>query len=80
MFKNTMTAVRRFLCEEDGPTAVEYAVLVSLVIGVCFTSVVPLVEKLNASFDSSSGAISDTLLTTETTVTTDKPAASNETG
>ena len=77
MFKNTVHAIKWFLREEDGPTAVEYAVLVSVIIGVCFASVLPLVEKINASFHSSSGAISDTLLMTERTVTTDKPAASN---
>lgn len=79
MFKNT-TALNRFLREEDGPTAVEYALLVSLIIGVCFACVVPLVEKINASFDTSSGAIPDTLLMTDTTVTTNRPAATNETG
>jgi pilus assembly protein Flp/PilA len=32
----------RFLAEEDGPTAVEYAVLLALIIVICLTSLVTL--------------------------------------
>jgi pilus assembly protein Flp/PilA len=31
--------IRRFLQSEDGPTAVEYAVMVALIVLVCFASI-----------------------------------------
>jgi len=34
-----MTQVRRFLQDESGPTAVEYAVMLALIIGSCIVSV-----------------------------------------
>ena len=34
----------RFLKEEDGPTAVEYAVMLALIIAVCIASVVSMGE------------------------------------
>jgi pilus assembly protein Flp/PilA len=33
------TAVRSFLTAEDGPTTVEYAVLIALIILVCFLAI-----------------------------------------
>ena len=30
---------KRFLCEEDGPTAVEYAVMLALIVVVCITAI-----------------------------------------
>jgi pilus assembly protein Flp/PilA len=32
-------SVRDFLKREDGPTAVEYAVMLALIIGVCFAAI-----------------------------------------
>lgn len=32
----------RFLCEEDGPTAVEYAVMLALIIIVCVAAITTL--------------------------------------
>ncbi|MGA2034465.1 MAG: Flp family type IVb pilin [Thermoguttaceae bacterium] len=34
-----MKALRRFLASEDGPTAVEYAVMLSLIVVVCLTAI-----------------------------------------
>jgi Flp/Fap pilin component. len=34
-----MSNLKRFLVEEDGPTAVEYAVMLSLIIVVCIVAV-----------------------------------------
>ena len=31
--------LRRFLAEDDGPTAVEYAVMLALIIMVCFAAI-----------------------------------------
>ena len=37
--KSTARAIRRFLASEEGPTAVEYAVMISLIILVCFGAI-----------------------------------------
>ena len=34
-----MSLIRQFLAEEDGPTAVEYAIMLSLIAVVCVVSV-----------------------------------------
>jgi pilus assembly protein Flp/PilA len=40
----------RFLREEDGPTAVEYAVLLSLIIVICLTSIIALGSNSNNTY------------------------------
>jgi pilus assembly protein Flp/PilA len=40
----------RFLKEEDGPTAVEYAVMLALVIVVCLTAIGTLGNQANTTF------------------------------
>lgn len=50
-------AVSTFLCEEDGTTAVEYAVMLALIIAVCIASVTFLASKTAQSFDTSAEAI-----------------------
>ena len=57
MFKISFQAVTRFLREEDGPTTVEYAVMVALVLGVCIAGVTFLGNETNETFDQSSTAI-----------------------
>jgi pilus assembly protein Flp/PilA len=59
MFKpsSIRQAIFNFLAEEDGPTAVEYAVMLALIIGVCFVSVSFLASQTAASFDTSAAAI-----------------------
>jgi pilus assembly protein Flp/PilA len=42
--------VRRFLVSEDGPTAIEYAVMVALIIIVCLASISSLGTNANATF------------------------------
>jgi pilus assembly protein Flp/PilA len=42
--------VRRFLHEEDGPTAVEYAVMLALIIVVCITAITTLGSNANKAF------------------------------
>lgn len=39
-----------FLQKEDGPTAVEYAVMLALIIVVCITSIATLGSNANATF------------------------------
>ncbi|MEQ8210900.1 MAG: Flp family type IVb pilin [Lacipirellulaceae bacterium] len=48
-----LTHLRRFLWEEDGPTAVEYAVLLALIVIVCIGAVNTLANSTADSFDHS---------------------------
>lgn len=43
-------AVGRFLRAEDGPTAVEYAVMLALIVIVCLTSIQSIGTKANTTF------------------------------
>jgi pilus assembly protein Flp/PilA len=42
----------QFLKNEDGPTAVEYAVMLALIIVVCITAITTLGTNANATFQS----------------------------
>lgn len=52
-----MNLLRRLLWEEDGPTAVEYAVMLALIIVACMAGVQALTNETAASFNDSSAAI-----------------------
>jgi pilus assembly protein Flp/PilA len=41
----------RFLKAEEGPTAVEYAVMLALIIVVCIAAITMLGQNANATFD-----------------------------
>jgi pilus assembly protein Flp/PilA len=43
--------------DEDGTTAVEYAVMLALIVAVCMGSVKTLTEETNRSFEESGAAI-----------------------
>jgi pilus assembly protein Flp/PilA len=45
------TTVRRFLREEDGPTAVEYAVMLALIIVVCIAAITTLGKNASNTFN-----------------------------
>jgi pilus assembly protein Flp/PilA len=49
-----------FLQREDGPTAVEYAVMLALIIVVCITAITALGTNANKTFDSVSTTIGST--------------------
>jgi pilus assembly protein Flp/PilA len=49
-----------FLKNEDGPTAVEYAVMLALIIVVCITAVTALGSNANKTFTSVSNTIAGT--------------------
>ena len=49
--------ISRFLASEDGPTAVEYAVMAALVIAVCVLAVDAVGTQLSLSFTNSSNEI-----------------------
>jgi pilus assembly protein Flp/PilA len=42
--------VRRFLKSEDGPTAVEYAVMLALIIIVCLVAITSVGTKASTTF------------------------------
>ena len=52
-----MTSVKNFLVSEDGPTAVEYAVMLALIIVVCITAVTTIGTKANAKFQSAASVL-----------------------
>jgi pilus assembly protein Flp/PilA len=42
--------VRSFLVSEDGPTAVEYAVMLALIVVVCLTAISSIGTNANSTF------------------------------
>jgi pilus assembly protein Flp/PilA len=50
--KNILLRAKRFLVSEDGPTAVEYAVMLALIIVVCLTAIQAIGTNANATFQS----------------------------
>ena len=52
--------VANFLKREDGPTAVEYAVMLALIIVVCITAITALGTNANKTFSSVSNTIGST--------------------
>jgi len=58
--KNFASKVKRFLKSEDGPTAVEYAVMLSLIIVICLSAVRTVGTNASATFTSVAGQISGT--------------------
>jgi pilus assembly protein Flp/PilA len=48
--KSFAQKIQRFLKSEDGPTAVEYAVMLSLIIVVCITAVTSIGSKAKTTF------------------------------
>ena len=55
--KSLAAKVERFLKSEDGPTAVEYAVMLALIIVVCLTAITTLGTNANKKFDAVGKAI-----------------------
>ena len=47
---NLAKKVQRFLASEDGPTAVEYAVMLALIVIVCLTAIQAIGTNANAKF------------------------------
>jgi pilus assembly protein Flp/PilA len=43
-------SARNFLVKEDGPTAVEYAVMLALIIVVCIAAITTLGQNANSTF------------------------------
>jgi len=52
MFSRIALSAVNFLKREDGPTAVEYAVMLALIIVVCITAITTLGSNANGTFTS----------------------------
>jgi len=48
--KSFVKKIQRFLASEDGPTAVEYAVMLALIIIVCLTTIGTIGDNANVTF------------------------------
>ena len=57
MFSMLKQSVVNFLQREDGPTAVEYAVMLALIIVVCIGAITTLGSNANKTFTSVGSAI-----------------------
>jgi pilus assembly protein Flp/PilA len=53
--------LRRFLRSEDGPTAVEYAVMMACIVAVCVGSVHMLANSTRQNFDQSAAVLEGAL-------------------
>jgi len=60
MFSQLTRGIVNFLQREDGPTAVEYAVMLALIIVVCIISITALGNNANKTFSSVSSTIGGT--------------------
>ena len=60
MFRNLLTAVVRFATDESGPTAVEYAVMLALIVVVCIVAIGNIGTNANATFSQIAGQMSGT--------------------
>jgi pilus assembly protein Flp/PilA len=58
--KKLFSSVVNFLKREDGPTAVEYAVMLALIIVVCITAITALGTNANKTFSNVGTAIGST--------------------
>jgi pilus assembly protein Flp/PilA len=48
--QSAISKVRRFLISEDGPTAVEYAVMLALILVACITIISTLGQSISGTF------------------------------
>jgi pilus assembly protein Flp/PilA len=55
--KSLTQKVHRFLVSEDGPTAVEYAVMLALIVIVCLTAISQVGKNASSTFNKIAGSI-----------------------
>ena len=60
MLSRLSRAVVNFVQREDGPTAVEYAVMLALIIVVCITAITALGTNANKTFTTVGNAVGGT--------------------
>ena len=64
MLNKIQTKVVEFLKKEDGPTAVEYAVMLALIIVVCLAAIQILGQNANSAFGTVGSSIGATVSAT----------------
>jgi len=55
--KSLLRNIHRFLESEDGPTAVEYAVMLSLIVVVCLNAITAIGTKASSVFSKVANSI-----------------------
>jgi pilus assembly protein Flp/PilA len=55
--KNLAMKVQQFLVSEDGPTAVEYAVMLALIVIVCLAAIRSIGTNANTTFGKAATAL-----------------------
>ncbi|MGC1274612.1 MAG: Flp family type IVb pilin [Planctomycetaceae bacterium] len=58
--KTFALSVKKFLVSEDGPTAVEYAVMLALIVIVCLGAIRAIGTNATAKFNESANALAPT--------------------
>jgi len=59
MLKTIVKKIRYFLTDDEGPTAVEYAVMLMLIILVCITAIQAVGRNASDSFVNSNNKMND---------------------
>jgi pilus assembly protein Flp/PilA len=57
LMKSLVKKVQRFLVSEDGPTAVEYAVMLALIVIVCLAAITEIGTRARTTFTTVGGAL-----------------------
>jgi pilus assembly protein Flp/PilA len=58
MLTRIAKSVVEFLKKEDGPTAVEYAVMLALIIVVCLAAITTIGQRANTTFETVGNSLS----------------------
>ena len=56
--KSFANSVKRFLVSEDGPTAVEYAVMLAMIVVVCLAAIQEIGHQAGHTFEDAGAALS----------------------
>jgi pilus assembly protein Flp/PilA len=57
LMSQILHSVKRFVASEDGPTAVEYAVMLALIVVVCLTAIQAVGTNANNKFNAVKNAL-----------------------
>jgi pilus assembly protein Flp/PilA len=57
--KSIVSKVQRFLKSEDGPTAVEYAIMLALIVIVCLTAIQAIGTNASSAFQDIANDLND---------------------
>ena len=61
MIMKTWNAVRYFIAKEDGPTAVEYSIMLAMIVLTCIGAIIATGREISATWDTVNGALGDSL-------------------